>query len=918
MEDIFLKIVNLSISAGWLVIAIIVLRFLLKKAPRWIVCLLWAMVALRLVLPFSIESALSLIPSTETVPDEFMYPGIPEIHTGVNSLNSVINPIISETLAPTPQNSANPSQILTAICSRIWIFGIIIMALYAVISYIRIRFKVIVSAKAEKGIYITDGINTPFILGIIKPKIYLPSQMSESHSKYVIAHEKAHLRRRDHLWKPLGFALLSVYWFNPLMWVAYILLCRDIELACDEKVVREMGAEDKKAYSFALLSCSVPRRMIAACPLAFGEVGVKARVKSVLSYKKPAFWIIIAAIIASVIIAVCFLTDPVNENIPDTITIIDSGSDLEGISIEMIEADLDGEYPYIEVVWKNKTSKSFTFGDPYNIYRKENGGWKDCRPTEAFWHSIGYMLSPFDSAEKKYNLFHIDMTKEGTYRLEVDCFEDGKADVEYKLWIDFELSEGQPLSTVKQYKATELVYDSIFSSILFTPNMAPLWKLTDISNSLYLQELYDHDADWVGLSDMQETSLRKDNFDNRLDMGASFKEGYSLEKLKKENKRAWQASFSVNDHSFDLYMLLEQKNGDMYMCLGRCGEATDNGLGNATYSYILKLSEMEVGSEQTNADRPMLVYKGKFYVDLSTGEAKLPDNVSYAGVITPEMANNTGLEGMRYFTNEDEDHYFYVEHIADGKTTYKMWTATRTYTEQADAMRYVCKDTTEKVIAPSVVLYPETNRFMFSYSALSSHISMGSYERTNEKLTLREENSDKIYVFDVNGNNLYFDAESSAELPKYKYSASGQPQHPFEDGANFARVYIVPLDEEIKINGIISDTAKADIDGDGKIETLSIGPGPTSGIYTFTITATENGKAEYFNIFTSEFFYTAFVKTDDGKLFLRGEAQLEPSEAHLFEIGVENGNITLTENGEKMGYWGEQGLTSSWFTRYEE
>ena len=917
MENVFLKILNLSISAGWLVLAVIAVRFLIKKAPRWIICLLWAMVALRLVLPFSIESALSLIPSTETVPDEFMYPGIPQIHTGVGSLNSVINPIIEESLAPTPYTSANPSQILTAICSRIWVLGIIIMILYTAISYFRIRYKVRISVKNESGIYLTDGINTPFILGIIKPKIYVPSDMDEESKKYVISHEKAHLSRLDHLWKPLGFALLSVYWFNPLMWVAYILLCRDIELACDEKVIGKMDADDKKAYSLALLNCSVPRRMISACPLAFGEVGVKARVKSVLSYKKPAFWIIIAALIISAVVAVCFLTDPARENIPNAITVVDSGSDLDGLTIEMISADLTGEYPYIEVLWKNKTAKSFTFGDPYDIYRKTDDGWKDCRVTEAYWNAIGYSLSPFGDAEKKYGLFHLDMTEEGTYRLEVDCFEDGKADVEYKLWIDFELSEGQPLSTVKQYRAVEVVCDSIFSSVKFTPDMAPLWKISNLSNSLYLQELYNSDAEWVGLSDMQETTLRKDNFDNRLNMGASFKEGYSIEKLKKENKRAWQASFYASDSLYDLYMLLEQKNGDMYMCIGLCGEATDNGMENASYSYVLKLENMEVGSEDSTDIRPALIYNGMYYLDSTIGDTTLPDEVSYAGIITPEMANNTGLEGMRYFTDAEDETYFYVEHKVDGKITYKMWSKTRTYAPTQNEMIYICTETVETVLKPSLTLYPDTNRFMFSYSAFSSHISMGTYERTNEILTLREGN--KVYVFDVNGNNLYFDAESSADLPQYKYSASGPPQHPFEDGAAFSRVYSAPLQEETVIDGFLSGgSAEGDIDGDGKIEVMSLGAGPTSGIYTFTITATEDGKAEYFNIFTSDYIYTSFVNDENGKIFLRGETQGTSPEVHLFEIGVEDGNITLTENGEKCGYWGEQGLTSSWFTRYEE
>lgn len=908
MESIFLKLLNMSISAGWLVLVVIAVRFLFKKAPKWVMCLLWAMVALRLVFPFSIESALSLIPSTETVPDEFLFPGIPEIHTGVNSLNSVINPIIGETLAPNPMTSANPSQILTAIVSRVWILGVIVMALYAIISYFRIRFKVRISAPKEKGIYITDGINTPFILGIIRPKIYLPSEMAEDNTDYVIAHEKAHLSRLDHLWKPLGYLLLSIYWFNVLMWVAYILLCRDIEVACDEKVIRLLGEENKKAYSEALLSCSVPRRMIAACPLAFGEVGVKARIKSVLDYKKPAFWIIIAALVVSVVVAVCFLTDPPSQILPDTVSIVDSGSELDGVSIEIKEIDLTSAQPYIEVVWKNKTVKGVSFGTPFDILYDDNGTWDDCRATESVWHAILHLLNPVSEREVKYNLYHIDMSKEGLYRIEVKCSIDDKK--EYKLWVDFELREGVPFTTVKQYKAKETVYDSPVYSSVITPDMAPLWKISVVSNDLFLEEKGPTDYNWFGLGAMVETTLTYTNFDSRLFEAPSFEEGYSAQILKKENKRAWEGAFDSGHSAYNIYLILEQNNGDMYICMGTRNLVNDTSSGS--YRCIFLLESVDVGSEENVTVRPSLIYNGKHYVDIYAAESKLPDNFSYAGVISPEMANNTGLEGMRYFTNEDDDYYFYVEHIVDGKTMYKMWDAGRTYAAQANVMRYICKDTVD-FIAPSVTLYPDSHKFMFTYSGFSSNIPMGTYEMTEEKLTLNVSGSDDVYVFKVNGNNLYFDAENSVEIPKYKYSQNSQPQYPFEDGANFSRVFDLQHSYDL-----IKEVGEGDVDGDGKIERLQIGPGPTSGIYTFTVTATENGEKEYFNIFQSEFLYTAFMRDKSGKLYLRAETQMAEATVHMYEITVEDGNIVLSENGERLAYWGEQGLNSSWLTRYEE
>ncbi len=913
MENIFLKLLNMSISAGWLVLAVVVVRFLFKKAPRWAVCLLWAMVALRLVFPFPIESALSLIPSAETVPDEFMFPGIPEVHTGVSSLNSVINPIIGETLAPNPMTSANPSQILTAIASRVWILGIIIMALYAFISYVRIRLKVRVSAPKEKGIYITDGINTPFILGVVRPKIYLPSAMEEENTQYVIAHEKAHLSRLDHLWKPLGYLLLSIYWFNPLLWVAYIMLCRDIEVACDEKVVRQMGEENKKAYSEALLSCSVPRRMITACPLAFGEVGVKARIKSVLSYKKPAFWIIIASLIACAVIAVCFLTDPPSHNIPDTVKIVDSGSELEGLSIEIKEIDLNGAQPYIEVVWKNKTAKNITFGEQFDILRSKDGKeeWKNCRATETMWHAIGYTLSPFGQTEHKYNLYHIDMSEECLYRLEVDCFEDGGSpDEKIKLWVDFTLSEGIPFTTVKQYKASELIYDSPVYSSIITPDVAPMWKLSVISNDLFLEEKGMTDHDWFGLGAMVETTLTYTNFDSRLYEVPSFAEGYSAQSLKKENKRAWEGSFDSGHSAYNIYMVLEQKNGDMFLCMGTRNKVNDTD--SASYRCIFKLESVDVGTEEIVDERPALIYNGKFYLDINNAESKLPEGFIYAGILTPEMAHNTGLEGMRYYTDGNESEYFYVEHSVGGGQIYKMWIASRTNAIVVAPVIFTCRETVD-IMAPTVTLYPDLNKFMFVFSGFSSYIPMGKYEWTEEKLTLYAEDSDAVYVFRVNGNNIYFDAENSAAIPKYKYSQNSQPQHPFEDGATFSRGFNLQDSYDR-----LTSTGEWDIDGDGIKEVLQIGPGPTSGIYTFTITATENGKKEYFNIFQSDFSNNLFFTDSEGKLFLLAETFLNnDSFVHIYEISVEDGNIVLSENGEKLAYWGEQGLTSSWLTRGE-
>jgi len=311
MAAVFLKLLNLSISASWLVLAVLVLRLVSKRSPKWMNVLLWGIVALRLMLPFSIESALSLIPSAETVsPAVVQFDPAPTITSGVSVIDNAVNPSLSEHFAAAPLASVNPLYVWTYLAGWVWLIGLGAMLLYALASYLRLRRRVSVSLPIQDNIYLCDAISSPFILGVVKPHIYLPSGLDEVQRQNVLSHERAHLARRDHWWKPLGFALLAVYWFNPVLWLAYTLLCRDIELACDERVIRTMDESAVKTYSTVLLACSMPRKAVITCPLAFGEVGVKERVKNALHYKKPAFWVVAASVAVCVVVAVCFLTNP--------------------------------------------------------------------------------------------------------------------------------------------------------------------------------------------------------------------------------------------------------------------------------------------------------------------------------------------------------------------------------------------------------------------------------------------------------------------------------------------------------------------------------------------------------------------------------------------------------------------------------
>ena len=314
MNELFLKIINMSISASWLVLVVLILRFVLKKAPKWVNILLWGIVAIRLICPFSFESALSLIPSAETFPEKVISGPSFDVQTGITPVDNRINDYLGDRYFEGVTVPVNNGNNIMTILTIVWTIGILLLVAYTVISYWRLRRKVDTAVRYKDNIFQSENVKSPFVLGIIKPRIYLPFNMNGQDLEHVVAHEQAHIHRKDHWWKPFGFLLLTIQWFNPLVWLAYVLLCRDIELACDEKVIKELGNEQRADYTQALVACSVNRRMIAACPLAFGEVGVKDRVKSVMNYKKPAFWGVVLAVIVCVFVAVCFLTNPVTKN----------------------------------------------------------------------------------------------------------------------------------------------------------------------------------------------------------------------------------------------------------------------------------------------------------------------------------------------------------------------------------------------------------------------------------------------------------------------------------------------------------------------------------------------------------------------------------------------------------------------------
>lgn len=323
MAEVFIRLLGMSLTASYLILAVIVVRVLLKRVPKKTICMLWGLAAIRLVLPFSLESTFSLLPNVHTArlvssiqsfsKDIFSGAELQPV-SGVTPVNKIAESLLIETWTQATATSARPFQAEAQVASIVWLVGMAILITFSLISYLELRRRVSCSIRVKKNLYRCDAIDTPFVLGLISPKIYLPFTLDDQYLEFVIAHETAHIKRRDHWIKPVGFILLAIYWFNPFVWLAYIMLCRDIELACDEKVLDQIGAYQKKAYSASLLACSIKHSSIAMCPVAFGEIGVKQRIKNVLNYKKPVLWLTLVAVVVCLIVTFGFLTDPIGQN----------------------------------------------------------------------------------------------------------------------------------------------------------------------------------------------------------------------------------------------------------------------------------------------------------------------------------------------------------------------------------------------------------------------------------------------------------------------------------------------------------------------------------------------------------------------------------------------------------------------------
>ncbi len=485
MSALFLELMNRSISVTWLLLAVFLLRFVLKKMPKRLNGILWALVAVRLLCPFSVESMFSLIPSGETVPADIMTTAAPEIHSGVSVLNAYVNPVIEEKFSPVAGASVNPLQIWIPVLATVWCVGVCAMLLYAVLGGVRLKQRVKTAVFLSGNLYQSEFITSPFVFGLVKPKVYLPFSLGGQELTYVIAHEQVHIKRKDHLWKLLGFCVLAMYWFHPLLWVAYILFCRDMELACDERVIQNLGREERADYTQTLLSCSTKQRGLSVCPLAFGEVGVKERIKHVLHYKKPAFWLILVAVLACVVVAVCFLTDPKSAKTPLKVP------ELNMTALEELPADYSLEQAKKDgcVVMENGdvTSGQETWKEFYETTQKGKAASVRC---------VHYYSS---------QMYVFDVTYDGiTYR--THHVEDGKENVyEYPYLMRYEWTPDSPNATFEYmilYVVTDdnqVTWDDIYRGTLSSSSLAYIPNY----ESIYTDYIYKEAAPTVAPSSEQ-------------------------------------------------------------------------------------------------------------------------------------------------------------------------------------------------------------------------------------------------------------------------------------------------------------------------------------------------------------------------------------------------------------------------------
>ncbi|MBE6955139.1 MAG: hypothetical protein E7449_04420 [Ruminococcaceae bacterium] len=808
MTEVFLKLLNMSLSACPLVLAVLVLRIVLKKAPKWSVVLLWGIVALRLVLPFSLESALSLIPSAEPLPREILTGPDFEVSTGIPPVDNRVNDYLGDhyfegVTVPT-NNGLNVMTTLTIL----WLIGIAVLLAYTAFSYWRIRRSVAAAVVLEKGIFQSERIASPFVLGLSRPRIYLPYGLTETEMQHVIAHERAHIARRDHWWKPLGFLLLSIYWFNPLMWLSYVLLCRDIELACDEKVVKDLQDAQRADYSQALLNCSTDRRAIAACPLAFGEVGVKQRVRSVLSYKKPAFWIVLLAVIACLAAAVCFLTNPPKR--------VDEAETFSKI------------YAYDSYLYDGAIY-SFTYHPdelPMRLFFRP-GKTLSVKsglvpmPTEDLWHNMDGLTEikltkeNFDTAFIAVDSagWHDDNMSaaklrrqnqtawrlvDGSYYYDLLLQKDGSVLLGFGYYHPESHNEVRFLFRLKATDEAALKKLTLEDVIALHERGEEItWQdLAPYAYEIYTDPEYETYTRFYVIDEMFVLVLSsglpgRDERPEQVYLYANDGWGSSadllLDDVKSfiEQRKDMIAVLTVPTHEYILEVGYSSKAFEkMIMASENRGDMTQSAI---QHEPIVKITDRARLDGLINDLAGKLDFDEDFYEAIvQFGDSFFENNTLFMIYATTTHSGQSfminevrrfgsefsvdlalmdmeqgddALGGWMIFLAVSNDELLGVEEYS-ASITATIYPLRSTLT---GAARYYCMRSSEEIMKPGFALF-EDGTFSMTFSMVSSYIGVGTYEMTEDKLTLRTNDGQFVYVFDIVDDKMIFDAEASSEM----------------------------------------------------------------------------------------------------------------------------------------------------------
>lgn len=793
MEALFIQIVKLSISASLLALAAVVLRPLFRRAPKWIPCALWALVGLRLVLPITVHSRVSVVPDPVV------------ITTQVRAYTAAVR----EEAAALPV--ASPAVSVTRVLAWVWLAGVCAMLVYFLVSSAALHRRVRGSSIRSEGVRVSEWAQTPFVLGVLRPVIILPTGLAEEDLPYILAHERAHIRRGDQIWKPLGFVLLSVYWFDPVLWLAYILLCRDIEAACDERVIREMSAEGRRAYSCALLNCAVHRRVISACPIAFGEVGVKARIKSVMNYRRPAFWIILLAVLASVIAAVCLLT---TRKAPETPNAERPMLYMDGkyyVDPYMPESTLPAGYTLAGELTAEQANNTGLEGTEYYV----NPGSFDYYTYQLCGTPTG--LDEVDSENRQMAYLRwipVDFDAIAERRLSMDAVLMLAQKGSELTWADFDRYACEPtgyhfealgdtpavLRTYPIDKNYEVVIGG--SSTEKAPEYIIL-RNRDVNAWVDLRT--QNAADFVDAYQPKENfgveglTITEDSYFGDFEIsGDTVKISCNL--CINNTRNDIELVYIIGDFSADaglvaqspvmaskpgapkdtVFQILQGENHYSVEFIAPYG-GTPTKNDRLLPPITLRLWDPYENGDDEEPNPQRIFVNGILYentgresdIDARCGtmDGAIESSVESWQEPTEERQSNfgTGYE-FQYVTNEE------IDVVIDGK-----WMVFRS-TEPFPA-RYFCKSATPEDEPSCLIL--ENGWFEFRVSQHFAIVYFGRYTLTDSTLVLNALDGEN-FVFDRTDNGFIFRADAASPLPVNPYSEGADPQPPFTDGAVFA------------------------------------------------------------------------------------------------------------------------------------